>query len=177
MTTKELIRQEIVRRIEWLNTATNDFAEGRRAELRSLYDFINALPDEPVEKTCRSCVFYENDCPFTRDKFMPYPNRVCKDYTFSTLKAEQEPESEDERIRKHLVDMVKRETGFTGFPSQGQVLAYLEKQKEQPEVDLEKAARHVYESWMGGTMDEFRRDMDELSKVLNARKEGHNKDG
>lgn len=40
-------------------------------------------------------------------------------------------ESEDERIRKHLVDMVKRETGFTGFPSQGQVLAYLEKQKER----------------------------------------------
>ena len=44
--------------------------------------------------------------------------------------------------------------------------------QEQPEFfDLEKAARHVYESWMGGTMDEVRRDMDELGKVLNARKE------
>ena len=36
---------------------------------------------------------------------------------------------------------------------------------------LEKAARHVYESWMGGTMDDVRRDMVELGKVLNARKE------
>ena len=44
------------------------------------------------------------------------------------------------------------------------------KQKQQ-EVDLEKAARYVYESWMGGTMDEVRRDMVELGKVLNARKE------
>ncbi len=42
---------------------------------------------------------------------------------------------------------------------------------EQPEVDLEKAAKHVYESWMGGTMDGVRRDMVELGKVLNARKE------
>ena len=44
-------------------------------------------------------------------------------------------------------------------------------QQEQPEVDLEEAARHVYESWMGGTMDDVRRDMAELGKVLNARKE------
>ena len=43
-------------------------------------------------------------------------------------------------------------------------------QQEQPEVDLEKAAQHVYESWMGGTMDDVRRDMVELGKVLNARK-------
>ena len=36
---------------------------------------------------------------------------------------------------------------------------------------LEEAARHVYESWMGGTMDDVRRDMVELGKVINARKE------
>lgn len=36
---------------------------------------------------------------------------------------------------------------------------------------LEEAARHVYESWIGGTMDDVRRDMVELGKVLNARKE------
>ena len=47
-------------------------------------------------------------------------------------------ESKDERIRKVLIDMVKRETGFTGFPSQGQVLAYLEKQKEQKSVHTAK---------------------------------------
>lgn len=36
---------------------------------------------------------------------------------------------------------------------------------------LDEAARHVYESWMGGTMDDVRRDMVELGKVLNAGKE------
>ena len=44
-------------------------------------------------------------------------------------------------------------------------------QQEQPVADLEKAARHLYESWNGGTMDDVRRDMVELGKVLNARKE------
>ena len=44
-------------------------------------------------------------------------------------------------------------------------------QQEQLEVDLEKAARHVYESWMGGTTDDVRRDMVELGKILNARRE------
>lgn len=43
--------------------------------------------------------------------------------------------------------------------------------EEQPEVDLEKASRNVYESWIGGTMNDVRRDMVELGKVLNARKE------
>ena len=42
---------------------------------------------------------------------------------------------------------------------------------EQPEVELEKASRNVYESWKGGTMDDFLRDMVELGKTLNARKE------
>ena len=40
----------------------------------------------------------------------------------------------------------------------------------EPDMDLEEAAQHVYESWMGGTMDDVRRDMVELGKVLNARK-------
>ena len=44
-------------------------------------------------------------------------------------------------------------------------------QQEQPEVELEKASRNVYESWQGGTMDDFLRDMVELGKALNARKE------
>lgn len=44
-------------------------------------------------------------------------------------------------------------------------------QQKQPEVELEKASRNVYESWKGGTMDDFLRDMAELVKALNARKE------
>lgn len=35
---------------------------------------------------------------------------------------------------------------------------------------LEEASRHVYKSWIGGTMDDVRRDMVELGKVLNAKK-------
>lgn len=49
--------------------------------------------------------------------------------------------SEDERIRQTLIDMVKRETGFTGFPSQGQVLAYLERQKEHVPENEESGTR------------------------------------
>ena len=41
----------------------------------------------------------------------------------------------------------------------------------EEEASLDEAARHVYESWMGGTMDDVRRDMVELGKVLNVRKE------
>ena len=45
-------------------------------------------------------------------------------------------ESEDERIRKWLIDLVKRESGFNGtFPSQSQVLSWLEKQKEPSDPD------------------------------------------
>ena len=54
-----------------------------------------------------------------------------------------------------------------------QVLSFIDSlQQEQPSIpDLDEAARHVYESWMGGTMDDVRRDMVELGKALNARKE------
>lgn len=45
------------------------------------------------------------------------------------------------------------------------------KELYEQQLEVEKAAKHVYESWMGGTMDDVRRDMAELGKVLNARKE------
>ncbi len=44
--------------------------------------------------------------------------------------------------------------------------------KKQPvEGRLEMAARHIWESWNGGTMDDVRRDMAELGAVLKERKE------
>lgn len=52
-------------------------------------------------------------------------------------------ENDDERIRKFLIDMVKRETGFAGFPSQGQVLAYLEKQKERKPVQTADEKEYI----------------------------------
>ena len=81
------LRAEIERRI-----VASDFDES--ANLYGLLSFLDTL-EEPVEKTCKTCGFYENNCPFIRGKFIHYPSKVCKDYTFSTLKAEQEPVSED----------------------------------------------------------------------------------
>jgi hypothetical protein len=46
------------------------------------------------EKTCKNCGFYENNCPYIRGKFIPYPSKVCEDYTYSVVKA-QEQLSED----------------------------------------------------------------------------------
>ena len=40
---KETVLAEIVRRIESLNNPMSDFSEGRRAEIRSFYDFICSL--------------------------------------------------------------------------------------------------------------------------------------
>lgn len=59
------------------------------------------------EPTCKTCGFYENNCPFIRDKFIPYPSRVCKDYTYSVMKAQEKSESdlEKEIIRYQREDM------------------------------------------------------------------------
>ena len=60
--------------------------------------------------------------------------------------------------------MLEGPNGDDGF------LSFLDTLQE-PKVDLEEAAVNAYESWKGGTMDDFIRDMAELGKVLNARKE------
>lgn len=50
------------------------------------------------EPTCKTCDYYENDCPFTRGKLMVYPNRVCKDYTHSADVGKMEqPEADLEK--------------------------------------------------------------------------------
>ena len=91
MKTIDKIRAEIERLLE-VNTPYE--SEGYRFGLLDIRSFLDTL-EEPVEKTCKTCGFYENNCPFIRGKFIHYPSKVCKDYTFSTLKAEQEPVSED----------------------------------------------------------------------------------
>ena len=91
MNTIDKIRAEIERLLE-VNTPYE--SEGYRFGLLDIRSFLDTL-EEPVEKTCKTCGFYENNCPFIRGKFIHYPSKVCKDYTFSTLKAEQEPVSED----------------------------------------------------------------------------------
>ena len=52
-----------------------------------------------------------------------------------------------------------------------EILDFLDTLPEQPVEGLEEAARHVWESWNGGTMYDVRRDVKALGNVLNARKE------
>lgn len=46
------------------------------------------------EPTCKSCGFYENNCPYIRGKFIPYPKKVCKDYTYSVMTEQPEVDLE-----------------------------------------------------------------------------------
>lgn len=45
-----------------------------------LADQIRDLVQNYFKDTCKTCGFYENNCPFIRGKLIPYPNKVCKDY-------------------------------------------------------------------------------------------------
>ena len=102
----------------------------------------DSLSEEPEEKTCKTCGFYENNCPFIRDKFIPYPNKVCKDYTFSILKAEQEPVSDDlEEAAENYIAPIENEEGldvinFSGRDIMDAFKAGAEWQKEQSVVRL-----------------------------------------
>lgn len=40
-----------------------------------------AKEEKHSSPTCKTCGFYENNCPYIRGKFVPYPSRVCKDYS------------------------------------------------------------------------------------------------
>lgn len=81
-----------------------DFWHGKVVACEDLKTFVASLQQEQPEggysekpndllskqePTCKTCSYYENDCPFTRGKLMVYPNKVCKDYTHSAMKQEQ----------------------------------------------------------------------------------------
>ena len=66
------------------------FHNGCRMQALDTIDFIDSIQQEQPEPSCRTCGFYENNCPYIRGKFIPYPSRVCNDYTYSVIKAQQE---------------------------------------------------------------------------------------
>lgn len=70
---------------------------GRLTIIMDFEDFITSLQREQPEQTCKSCGFYENNCPFIRGKLIPYPNKVCKDYTYSAMKEQEQPEVDLEK--------------------------------------------------------------------------------
>ena len=88
MSNIEKIRQEIERMHQEAVLAYHDYPtdwlKSRIATCVDILAFIDSLP----KLTCKSCGFYENNCPFIRGKFIPYPNNICKDYTYSVLKDE-----------------------------------------------------------------------------------------
>lgn len=69
---------------------TKDYKAGGNKQLDLLLSFIDSLQQEQLEPTCETCGFYENDCPFTRGKFMPYPNKVYKDYIHLAMKEQEQ---------------------------------------------------------------------------------------
>lgn len=54
---------------------------------------VSADVQEAAKPTCKTCRHYENDCPQIRGKFIPYPSRVCKDYSDTTAQAQPAPAS------------------------------------------------------------------------------------
>lgn len=89
MSIKDQIRAEIERRFWDYGTPLHDEEVTKKVD--EILDFLDTLPEQPVGKTCKTCGFYENNCPFIRGKFIPYPNKVCKDYTYSVMKAQEQP--------------------------------------------------------------------------------------
>ena len=111
--------------------------------------------------------------PDDADKMLAYLERMKEQ------KPTELPKGEDYGIDGlyAAVDILQKTLGeVEGYQTDDGILehkcaisAVKELYEQQPEV--EKAAQHVYESWMGGTMDDVRRDIVELGKVLNARKD------
>lgn len=59
------------------------------------------------EKTCKNCGFYENNCPYIRGKFIPYPSKVCKDYTYSVIKAQEQSSEDLEKAAEELFETME----------------------------------------------------------------------
>ena len=95
MSNIDKIRQEIEWRKKEHMYNEMPITIGRYYEDRDLLAFIDLLLQE--KPTCKTCGFYENNCPFIRGKLIPYPNKVCKDYIHSVMKEQEQPEEDLEK--------------------------------------------------------------------------------
>jgi hypothetical protein len=133
-----------------------DYNDGREHMKMMVLDIIDSLQQEQPEATCKTCGFYENDCPFTRGKLMVYPNKVCKDYTCSAMK-EQSHFADADKMDINIPERIflwedemkeflsgKRKTVQIGINQDlvRGLLTYVRydvaQEVVQPEVDLEK---------------------------------------
>lgn len=79
-------------------------SQGKESVYDAILNIIDSLQQEQPKSTCKTCGFYENNCPFIRGKLIPYPNKVCKDYIHSVMKEqEQQDENLDEAARDYGV--------------------------------------------------------------------------
>ena len=64
----------------YAKAATIGRIDAYKVLIAKLNSFKTARPKarntERLEQTCRTCYFYENDCPFIRGKLIPYPNKA-----------------------------------------------------------------------------------------------------
>lgn len=113
---------------------SDEYYEIAKSEIIDIITYLQQ--EQPEPPTCKSCGFYENDCPFIRDKFIPYPNRVCKDYTYSVMKEQERPIGEE-----YAIEIGKGvHTLRVGSQSDIDHLIHQEKQ-EQPE-GIDGAVHH-----------------------------------
>ena len=83
---------------------SDTYYQGKAVAYQETLSFIDSPQQEqPAEKTCKDCGFYENNCPYIRGKFIPYPSKVCKDYTYSAIKEQEQPSEDlEEEIKRYI---------------------------------------------------------------------------
>ncbi len=129
---------------------------------------------EPYKDTYESAAASRQELIWMKDFITPLQQEQPKHpgYDMALLEVKSKV---DELYKEAGMGLCEYDTGLyngiaeTCMKLRGFIKARLDSD-EQPESELEKAAQHVYESWMGGTMNDVCRDMVELGKVLNARK-------
>lgn len=145
MSIKEQIRAEIERRK--LN------GKSYYPAMLQLLDIIESIHEEKHSEekpTCKICGFYENNCPFIRDKFIPYPNKVCKDYTYSVMKAKEQTVGGLEEAAENYIAPIENDEGldyinFNGRDIKDAFIAGAEWQKvKMMEEAVEGVAEELY---------------------------------
>jgi hypothetical protein len=168
MNTIDKIRAEIERRIKEYDAIIESQPDSNRseraawkwAEDKSLLSFIESLPEETDNEEPNRPKLSDNSL---EDEMINYWGRIPDDKDLIDTARHFALWQKEQMMNEWLQD---RDGCFWDGVAEGK-----KAMKEQMEVDLEKASRNVYESWMGGAMNDVRRDMVELGKVLNARKE------
>lgn len=97
---KDTIDEEQLVKIELRDKVDKAYLNGVWVTLCDILSFITSLQQEQSVPSCKTCGFYENNCPFIRGKLIPYPNKVCKDYTYSVMK--DQPEVDFDREITHI---------------------------------------------------------------------------